>query len=166
MNKFVTCLLAALTANLAFADSKNLQVVYEGLKFYAPSNAKVVGFLGTDSDILLLKYSEQPGKKIIGFSIDKELNYGSCEPKEFFEATLDFNSTNCGSEALDAFRHVFVKDRDHGAFSGTKGKFYYFIGKDHSTIFYVLDGANDRVLKVESNFLPKDKLKFLIHDHL
>ena len=166
MTKIVTFLIASLAANLTLANSTNLQMVYEGLKFDAPSDAKVVGFLGTDSDILLLKYSKQPGKQIIGFSIDKELNYGDCEPKEFFESTLDSISTSCDQQALDAFKHVFVRDRNHGTFSGATGNFYYFIGKDHSTIFYVLDNANNRVLKIESNFLSKEKLKFLIHDHL
>ncbi|MDF0752010.1 hypothetical protein NLU14_17400 [Marinobacter sp. 71-i] len=83
MNKFFIIALISLLSSSLSASGRDLRVVYGKLDFYIPNNPIVVGYLGTDSEILIAKYSDEPGKDIVGFSLDKEVNTGGCSPEVF-----------------------------------------------------------------------------------
>lgn len=70
-------------SSFASAEINDFRFVYHGLKFYIPDAPKSVGFLGTDSDTIIFKYGDNPGEKLIGFSIENKMKTGGCEPVPF-----------------------------------------------------------------------------------
>jgi hypothetical protein len=148
------------------ASGNDLRIVYGELDFYIPKDPRVIGYLGTDSEILIAKYSDEPGKSIIGFSLDKEINTGGCDPRVFFKSALSKSSSECDEKAIDAFRYVFMKNRDSGIWSSGNKDFFYFIGADKSTVFLVAEGTDKNTFKIESNFLGKEAIKRIFASHL
>jgi hypothetical protein len=131
-----------------------------------PNNPSVIGYLGTDSEILIAKYSDEPGKSIVGFSLDKEVNTGGCGPRVFFKSVLSKGTSECDAEAVESFRYVFMKNRDSGTWSNGNKEIFYFIGSDKSTVFLVEEGAGNKTYKIESNFLSKKGIKEIFSSHL
>ncbi len=159
MNKiFILVFMSLLPLSLSASDS-NLRIVYGENDFYIPSNPSVVGYLGTDSEILIAKYSDEPGKDIVGFSVDKEVNTGGCSPGVFFKSVLSKNEPECDKKAIESFRYVFMKNRDSGIWSSGDKEFFYFIGSDKSTVFLTEKGTDKKTYKIESNFLSKEGVK-------
>ena|SRR5690554_869814 len=148
------------------ADDSRLRVVYGNLDFYVPNNPLLIGYLGTDSEILIAKYSVEPGKDIVGFSLDKEVNTGGCSPEVFFRSVLGENEAECDIRAIDSFRYVFMRNRDSGVWSGSDKDFFYFIGPDKSTVFMTKNDNDNETFKIESNFLSKEKIKNIFSSHL
>ena len=151
---------------LSLSASENyLRIVYGAHDFYIPNSPRVIGYLGTDSEILIAKYSEEPGKRIIGFSLDKELNTGGCGPTVFFKSVLSEDASECDAKAIESFRYVFMKNRDSGTWSSGNKKIFYFIGSDKATAFLVEDDDN-KTYKIETNFLNKKQIKKIFASHL
>ncbi|UQG57787.1 MULTISPECIES: hypothetical protein [unclassified Marinobacter] len=166
MNKFfILALMSILPLSLS-ASGSDLRIVYGKLEFYIPNNPNLVGYLGTDSEILIAKYSDEPGKDIVGFSLDKEVNTGGCSPGVFFKSVLSKNKSECDVKAIDSFRYVFMKDRESGIWSSTNKEFFYFIGSDKSTVFLIKKGTNNKTYKIESNFLNKEGIKDIFSSYL
>ncbi|PVY76439.1 hypothetical protein C8D92_105192 [Tamilnaduibacter salinus] len=162
-------LLPLLGLGLAFvatAQSEGLRIVYQNYDFYVPEKPVLMAYLGTDSDILIAKYSEKPGKKFIGFSRERDLNTGECPPAAFFEQALEKRNGACREGSLKAFRTVFMKDRDSGRWSGEGHQFYYFVSPEQSTVFIISDKKNEAVYKVESDYLDKDAIKAIFSEYL
>ena len=148
------------------ANGNYLRIVYGELDFYIPNNPSVIGYLGTDSEILIAKYSDEPGKSIVGFSLDKDVNTGGCGPRFFFKPVLSKSASECDVEAVESFRYVFMKNRDSGTWSSGNKEIFYFIGPDKSTVFLVEEGADNKTYKIESNFLSKKGIKKIFASHL
>jgi hypothetical protein len=166
MNKFFILALISFFPFSLSASESDLRIIYGELDFYIPNNPVVVGYLGTDSEILIAKYSDEPGKDIVGFSLDKEVNTGGCRPEAFFRSVLSESEAECDGGAVESFRYVFMKNRDSGIWSGGDNEFFYFIGSDKSTIFMTEKGADSRTYKIESNFLSKERIKDIFSSHL
>jgi len=71
MNKFFILALISFFPFSLSASESDLRIIYGELDFYIPNNPVVVGYLGTDSEILIAKYSDEPGKDIVGFSLGR-----------------------------------------------------------------------------------------------
>jgi len=166
MNKIVIAALFSLLPFSLSASESDLRIVYGELDFYIPNNPVVVGYLGTDSEILIAKYSDEPGKKIVGFSLDKEVNTGGCSPEVFFRSVLSENEAKCDINAVESFRYVFMKNRDSGIWSSGDKEFFYFIGSDKSTVFLTEKGTDSKTYKIESNYLSKKRIKDIFSSHL
>lgn len=162
---FILLLTLFLTFSLSASES-DLRIVYGGLDFFIPNNPVLIGYLGTDSEILIAKYSDEPGKDIIGFSLDKEVNTGGCRPEVFFRSVLNANEAECNTDAVESFRYVFMKSRDSGAWSGGDKEFFYFIGSDKSTVFMIEEKSDNKTYKIESNFLNKERIKGIFSSYL
>jgi hypothetical protein len=166
MNKlFVLALMSILPLSLS-ASGSDLRIVYGELDFYIPNSPNVVGYLGTDSEILIAKYSDEPGKDIVGFSLDKEVNTGGCSPVVFFKSVLSKKESECDAKAIESFRYVFMKNRDSGIWSSGNKEFFYFIGSDKSTVFFIEEGTDNKTYKIESNFLSKEGIKGIFSSYL
>ncbi|MDL0432859.1 hypothetical protein QPM17_17075 [Marinobacter sp. TBZ242] len=166
MNKvFVLSLILFFPFSLS-ASERDLRIVYGELDFFIPNNPVVVGYLGTGSEILIAKYSDEPGKDIIGFSLDKEVNTGGCSPEVFFRSVLNANEAECNTDAVESFRYVFMKNRDSGNWSGDDKEFFYFIGSDKSTVFMTEKTSDNKTYKIESNFLSKKRIKGIFSSYL
>ncbi|WP_148862753.1 hypothetical protein [Marinobacter fonticola] len=150
----------------ADAESKYIKVIYSGLTFRLPPDPLIVGSLGGESNILVFEYSKDPGK-YIGYTTDRDLRTGNCEPTEFFRKSLsnDASDSDCPNE-IKTFNQVFSRDRETGAWTGTDQEFYYFISRDHrsSFIFFVTDDGTIR--KMESDFLKKSDFKKALAQYL
>lgn len=166
MNKFFVLALISFIPFSLLASENDFRIVYGELDFYIPNNPIVVGYLGTDSEILIAKYSDEPGKDIIGFSLDQEVNTGGCSPEVFFRSVLNENEPECNISAVESFRYVFMKNRDSGIWSGGDKEFFYFIGSDKSTVFLTEKGTDSKTYKIESNFLSKERIKDIFSNHL
>lgn len=151
---------------LAFADSRNFKFVYQGLDFYIPEAPKSAGFLGTSSGTIIFKYGDEPGENLIGFSVEKDMETGGCEPVSFFKEVVGLAKTGCDELAVESFRRVFVDDREVGTWSGDNHDFFYFIGNKKSTIFFASGDPETRILKVDTNFLTKNLIKQVFNEHL
>tara|TARA_Y100001001_G_scaffold151448_1_gene163039 strand:- start:62 stop:562 length:501 start_codon:yes stop_codon:yes gene_type:complete len=162
---FVFMIMSIIPLSL-WASGNDLRVVYGELDFYIPSNPSVIGYLGTDSEILIAKYSDEPGKSIIGFSLDKEVNTGGCGPRVFFKSVLGKDASECDEEAVESFRYVFMKNRDSGTWRSGNKEIFYFIGSDKSTVFLLEEGSGNKTYKIESNFLSKKEIKKIFASHL
>jgi len=166
MNKlFIFALMLLLPLSLS-ASGSDLRIVYGKLDFYIPKGPSVVGYLGTDSEILIAKYSDEPGKDIVGFSLDKEVNTGGCSPVIFFKSVLSKKESECDAKAIESFRYVFMKNRDSGIWSNGNKEFFYFIGSDKSTVFLIEKGTDNKTYKIESNFLSKERIKDIFSSYL
>ena len=166
MNKiFILAFMSILPLSLSSSGS-DLRIVYGELDFYIPKNPNLVGYLGTDSEILIAKYSDEPGKNIVGFSLDKEVNTGGCSPDVFFRSVLSNNEFECNEEAVESFQYVFMKNRDSGIWLSDNKEFFYFIGSDKSTVFFVEKGNDSKTFKIESNLLSKERIKKIFSSYL
>lgn len=166
MNKiFVLAFMSILPLSLS-ASGSDLRIVYGELDFYIPNNPNVVGYLGTDSEILIAKYSDELGKDIVGFSLDKEVNTGGCSPVVFFESVLSKSESECDAKAIESFRYVFMRNRESGVWSSDNKEFFYFVGSDKSTVFLIEKGADNKTYKIESNFLSKEGVKDIFSSYL
>ncbi|TBW52567.1 hypothetical protein EZI54_16125 [Marinobacter halodurans] len=165
--RYISILLVTLVIPaFAFANDNGLRVVYKHYDFYPPANPVAVGFLGSDNNTLIFKYSPDAGDNIVGFSTEDELNTGGCDPEAFFTNVLNKNNANCDELSLKTFRHVFAKDRETGIWSNGEYKFYYFLGKKHSTVFFIPNNIAAKIIKVDSNFLTKNEMKSLLRDYV
>ena len=166
MNNFFILVLMSLLPLSLSASANDLRIVYGELDFYIPNNPSVVGYLGTDSEILIAKYSDEPGKNIVGFSLDNEVNTGGCSPEIFFKSVLRKNEFECDAHAVESFQYVFMKNRDSGIWSSSNHVFFYFIGSDKSTVFLIEKGVDSNTYKIESNFLNKKEIRKIFSSYL
>jgi hypothetical protein len=157
----------AISTMASATDTGLLRLNYQGLDFYIPKNPVTIGFLGTESDLLLVKYSQEPGEKYIGFGIEsKDFNTGGCNPEEFLDTVLGESNDGCNKEDVESFRMVFVENRDAGVWASSDARFYYFLSDKKSTVFHVLDNQKRRSLMIESDFISKKEIRKALSDFL
>jgi len=59
-----------------------------------------------------------------------------------------------------------MKNRDSGIWLSDNKEFFYFIGSDKSTVFFVEKGNDSKTFKIESNFLSKERIKKIFSSYL
>ncbi len=166
MKRTTLFLLAIIFSTFAFAESNNFKMSYHGYNFYLPETPKASGFLGSENDTIVLKYGDDPGEGLVGFSVESEMATGGCDPEDFFKAVLGKTDKDCDSLAVESFQHVFVDDRDAGVWSGEGHNFYYFIGDLKTTVFFATSNSDNKILKVDTNFLTINTLKKVFTEYL
>jgi len=159
--KTIVFFLVIIFSGVALAEDQNdyFKFVYHGFDFYIPEAPKSAGFLGSPNKTIIVKYGDAPGEKLVGFSVENEMETGECEPEFFFREVLGEVEAGCGELAVESFRRVFVDDRETGVWSGERYDFYYFFGNKRSTIFFASEVPDKAILKVDSNFLTKNQIK-------
>jgi len=88
MKRTTLFLLAITFSTFAFAESGYFKMSYHGYNFYLPEAPKASGFLGSENDTIILKYGEDPGEGLVGFSVESEMATDGCDPEEFFKEVL------------------------------------------------------------------------------
>lgn len=166
MGKMIYLTLLLCLPGIALAGQDSLRVVYRHLNFHIPADPLLVGLLGSDSNIVIAKYSGEPGQKIIGFSVEQDLEFADCEPGIFFEEVLDVTAAGCEAQSVAAFRHVFVRNRETGVWRGEDYRFFYFLGPKKSTVFMLGEQSGGEIYKIESNFQSKRELRRVLSDYL
>lgn len=166
MKRKALFLFIAFLSSIASAESNDFKFVYHGLNFYIPDAPKSAGFLGTESDTIIFKYGDNPGEKLIGFSVENKMETGGCEPVPFFNEVLGKENTGCDELAVQSFRHVFVEDREAGVWSSKSRDFYYFISDKKSTIFFASGTPETKIIKVDSNFLTRKQIKQVFKEYV
>tara|TARA_R110000823_G_C15836843_1_gene490771 strand:- start:70 stop:573 length:504 start_codon:yes stop_codon:yes gene_type:complete len=166
MKRTTLFLLAITFSTFAFAESGYFKMSYHGYNFYLPEAPKASGFLGSENDTIILKYGEDPGEGLVGFSVESEMATDGCDPEEFFKEVLGKTEKGCDRLAVESFQHVFVEDRDVGVWSGEDHNFYYFVGDPKITVFFATRDSDKKILKVDTNFLTKKTLKRLFKEYL
>lgn len=154
---------ATLLFTLAFAaisacaqTNPNITAAYAGMKFQVPGSPVIVGSLGVNNDILLIKYSNNIGERYISFGTENTFETGGCEWSDFFEATLsDTAKYNCSPASVASFRHVFIEGAETGVWK-IAGKAYYYFLSDSDSSFVFFESSDGNLIKLESDFLDSD----------
>lgn len=163
MVRIITLLISLILPAYICAEPelKPLKVVYSGDSFRVPVVPAVVGYLGGQAETLILKYSDEPGYRYIGFTIDRDIDMGGCDPRAFFQDLLrESEPLVCQSDSIRSLQIVF-SGYEKGMWSNSGRDFYYFLNDSHpSFVFFVSrDGA---LVKVESDFLQASDFKRMI----
>lgn len=166
MKHRLTCLFFIFFTFPALAHERPLHIVYQDFDFYVPENPTTIGYLGTENNILIAKYSDKPGEKVIGFSVENDMNTAGCKPDQFFASATNEVGVDCDKSSMEAFRHVFVDNREVGAWNGEEYNFYYFVADNMSTVFVTGDEPASIILKIDSNFLTRQQIKQVVTKYL
>lgn len=160
-------LLIALTfASLSACAQTDQYIIaaYDGMKFQAPASPVIVGSLGANNDILLVKYSDTVGKRYISFGTENTLETGGCGWSDFFEATLsEAVNHSCAQASVTSFKNVFVEGADAGVWK-IEGKPYYYFLSDSDSSFVFFQSSNGNLIKLESDFLDSDGFRRMLGD--
>lgn len=166
MKRTALFLLAIVVSVFAFAESKNFKFNYHGYNLYLPEVPKSAGFLGSESDTIVLKYSDDPGEGLVGFSVESGMATGGCDANAFFKEVLGENKEECDRLAVESFQRIFVDGRESGVWLGEDHNFYYFIGDTKTTIFFPTSDSDNKIIKVDTNFLTKKTMKKVFNEYL
>jgi hypothetical protein len=164
--KRTTLLIALAFASLSACAQTDqyITAAYAGMKFEVPGSPVIVGSLGVNNDILLIKYSDTIGKRYITFGTENTLETGGCGWSDFFEATLSgTDNHSCAQASVASFRNVFVKGSDAGTWK-IEGRAYYYFLSDSESSFVFFQSGNDNVIKLESDFLDSDGFRRVLGD--
>lgn len=144
--------------------NSDLTAAYSGMKFQVPGSPVIVGSLGANNDILLIKYSDTVGKQYISFGTENSLDSGGCDWPEFFEETLsEKESYDCDEASVESFKSVFVEDADAGAWSAPERTYYHFLS-DQKSSFVFFQSSNGNLIKLESDFLDSEGFRRVLGD--
>ncbi|WP_336366042.1 hypothetical protein [Marinobacter sp. C2H3] len=139
-----------------------ITAAYSGMKFQVPDAPVVVASLGQKNDILLVKYSNAPGKRYISFSTENSMDKGGCSGSDFFEATLsDANNNGCNPASVASFRAVFVKESNAETWENTDHAYYYFPSEERPSFVFFESDSGD-LIKLESDFLDRTGFRQLL----
>lgn len=166
MKRITLVLLAIMLSTFAFAESDYFKMSYHGYNFYLPETPKSAGFLGSENDTIVLKYGDDPGEGLVGLSVEGDMATGDCDPEDFFKEVLEKADKGCDRLAVESFQRVFVDNRDAGVWSGEGHNFYYFIGDPKTTVFFATSDSDNKILKVDTNFLTRKKLEKVFNEYL
>ncbi|MCL7943632.1 hypothetical protein [Marinobacter sp. ATCH36] len=164
--KRTTLLVALAFASLSACAQTNqyITAAYAGMKFQVPRSPVIVGSLGVNNDILLIKYSDIIGKRYISFGTENTLETGGCGWSNFFEATLsEKDNHSCAQASVASFKNVFVKGADAGAWK-IEGQAYYYFLSDSNSSFVFFQSGNGNLIKLESDFLDSDGFRRMLGD--
>ncbi|MCK7550993.1 hypothetical protein [Marinobacter goseongensis] len=164
MKKFALLLTLAITSVTACAQADQvITAVFSGMKFQVPGAPVIIGALGQSNDILLIKFSNNPGERYISFSAENSLDTGGCEVGTFFEAILEKSSEGeCEKSAVESFQSVFVKGTRSGAWKGEDRYYYFLSDSERSFVFFRSQAGH--LVKLESDFLEARDFRALLGD--
>ncbi|UQG54975.1 hypothetical protein MIH18_18350 [Marinobacter sp. M3C] len=141
-----------------------ITAAYDGMKFQVPESPVIVGSLGANNDILLVKYSHTIGKQYISFGTENILETGGCGWSDFFEATLSENKAHsCDQASVESFQSVFVQGGDSGTWKIADKVYYHFLS-DQGASFVFFQSNNGNLIKLESDFLDSDGFRRVLGD--
>lgn len=144
----------------------DLRVFYHDYDFYLPAAPVLMAYLGSDSDILAVKYSKQQGKQYVSFSVEPSFETGGCSLRAFFNQVLNGADQGCERLAVRSFEAVFVRGRESGVWSGGDQQFFYFVSEKRSTVFLVPPADEGPLYKIESDFLDKAAIRNIFSQYL
>jgi len=161
----------ALLTGLAFASlsacaqtDPYITAAYSGMKFQVPGSPVIVGSIGANHDILLIKYSDTVGKRYISFGTENTLETGGCGWSDFFEATLsEKEAHSCDQASVESFKSVFVQGTDAGIWKAADRAYYFFL-PDQGSSFVFFQSNNGNLIKLESDFLDSDGFRRMLGD--
>ncbi|NVD36753.1 hypothetical protein [Marinobacter lutaoensis] len=165
MTKIALLIGLAIAALSACAQTDQyITATYSGMKFQVPESPVIVGSLGANNDILLIKYSNNVGERYISFGTENTLDTGGCGWPDFFEATLSANQDyGCDRASVESFKSVFVRGADTGIWKVSDRVYYYFLSdQEPSFVFFQSDKGN--LIKLESDFLDSDGFRRVLGD--
>jgi hypothetical protein len=150
----------ALTSMAACAQSgQAITAVFSGMKFQVPEEPLIVGALGQNNGILLIKYSLSAGESYISFSAEDSLDTGGCERADFFITAIGAKPESlCDETAVKSFQSVFRNGSDSGVWRDDQQDFYYFLS-DNERSFVFFSTSDGRLVKLESDFLDSEGLR-------
>ncbi|EMP56299.1 hypothetical protein MSNKSG1_10508 [Marinobacter santoriniensis NKSG1] len=163
MKKTALLIALAFFSLTAYAQTvPDITAAYAGMKFRVPGSPLIVGSIGANNDILLIKYSDSVGKRYISFSTENTLEAGDCGWTEFFEATLSAKEIyGCDRASVESFKSVFVQGTDSGTWKIANRAYYYFLSaQDPSFVFFQSKDGN--LIKLESDFLDSDGFRAIL----
>lgn len=139
-------------------------IYHHGHKFDLPRNFTHLVSFDTNDNLLIFKYSNDPGKKYISISEEKNIiktHTEDCTYSIFFAEVLNKSKSNftCEDEEVNSFRFVFMQNAEAGLWNNIEHNYYYFIREDKSNVFIVKD---DIILNLSSDFLTKNEWKKLL----
>jgi len=136
-------------------------VLFAGLSFSLPAQPKVIAMPNGRESFLLFKYSDQPSRDYVAFSLEAAIGE-SCSSEEFFQAAVNPDqNTLCNSHAVTAFTQQFADQYPAELWPSAKHSAYYFQSNDQRR-FVFIPLAADQLLKIDSDFFSKQQLRDLV----
>lgn len=138
-------------------------VLFAGLSFILPAQPKVIAMPNGRGSFLLFKYSDQPSRDYVAFSLEAAIDE-SCSSEEFFQAVVNPDqNTLCNSHAVTAFTQQFTDQYPAELWPSAKHNAYYFQTNDQRQ-FVFIPLAVDKLLKIDSDFFSKQQLRGVLGD--
>jgi len=154
-----------LMLTLNACSQSDIELLYSDLKINLPGEFTLIGNVGGNDNILIIRYGDEKGKKYVAFTDmtnDKSLDYG-CPVKVFFEELFSgSNDSGCNAKNLSIFRETFVDNKEVEVWKAGSYIVNYSGGKGKSFVF--VSGDDGKLVKVDSDFLKKEHYKKLLRD--
>ena len=141
-----------------------VELLYSDLKVKLPGQFTLIGDVGGEDNILIIRYGSDKGKNYIAFTDmtnDKSLDYG-CPIKVFFDDLFSGDDSTCNAENLSIMRETFIDNKDVELWQVGGYTVRYSGGKDKSFAF--ISAEDGKLVKVDSDFLKKERYKTLLGD--
>lgn len=136
-------------------------VLFAGLSFSLPAQPKVIAMPNGRESFLLFKYSDQPSRDYVAFSLEAAIDE-SCSSEEFFQAAVNPDqNTLCDPHAIMVFTQQFADQYPAELWPSAKHSAYYFQTNDQRQ-FVFIPLAADQLLKIDSDFFSKQQLRDLV----
>lgn len=165
MRKYFLFLLISLLPSLAIGGEREVRFIYSGLEFLVPSGAVVFGAEGGGDNFTFFRFSDQKGKNYLTFTdiTYESIDYG-CGAKEFFAHLAGVSGpSTCSKSEIESFKKLFVGNSEVGEWSGKELIAYYFYGSDKS---HMLVFSNDKIIKIDTDYLAKPDLRKIVDYYL
>lgn len=136
-------------------------VLFAGLSFSLPAQPKVIAMPNGRESFLLFKYSDQPSRDYVAFSLEAAIDE-SCSSAEFFQAAVNPDqNTLCDPHAIMVFIQQFADQYPAELWPSAKHSAYYFQTNDQRQ-FVFIPLAADKLLKIDSDFFSKQQMRDLV----
>jgi hypothetical protein len=166
MSKFAFLFLVLFSfSNIAVSDENDVRFFYSGFDFHIPKGATVIGTEGSQDNFTFFRFGNRKGKEYLAFTdiTNESVDYG-CSTQQFFSHLAGISGpSTCSSQEIDSFKKIFVSNSDVGEWSGKSLTSYYFFS-DSKSFLYVF--GENKIIKIESDFISKSDLKNVIKDYL
>jgi len=142
-------------------DTQEPTVRFAGLSFTLPAPPKVIALPSERGDFLIFKYSNQPGRDYLAFSLEAAIE-DSCSSEQFFQAVINPElNTLCNSHAVRVFTQQFADQYPAELWPNSEYNAYYFQTHDQRQ-FVFIPLAADKLLKIDSDYFSKQQMRSLV----
>lgn len=139
-------------------------VLFAGLSFSLPAQPKVIAMPNGRESFLLFKYSDQPSRDYVAFSLEAAIDE-SCSSEEFFQAVVNPDqNTLCDPHAIMVFTQQFADQYPAELWPSAKHSAYCFQTNDQRQ-FVFIPLAADKLLKIDSDFFSKQQMRDLVDNN-